>query len=416
MSKLNFRKIFSRKMLVLLGLGFSSGLPLFLVGSTLKMWLAREQVDLSTIGYFSWVGMAYSLKFIWAPLLDRFSLFGRSRRRSWMMASQIGLAAGFLLMGTLNPVTDLAFMAGLAVVIAFFSATQDIAIDAYRREICHDDELGLGTTVGIYGYRIGMLISGGIGISFVADGSHAGISWGGLYWWMALGMGFGFLVAMFAPEPVIASHEKPRSLMEAIVQPFAEFLKRDGAWIVLLFVFLFKFGDAMGGAMLNPYYVQMGFDNQQIGFITKTVGLTSAMVGLLLGGLIIMRLGIYVSLWIFGILQALSTAGFAILTVTGPQSWALALTVIFEDVSAGMGNAAFVAFIASVCNRRYTATQFAILSSIATLGRNFFSGFSGVMVDGLGWAAFFVICGLIAIPGIMMLFLMKKYQQQISGS
>lgn len=408
-----WRKILSRKMLVLLVLGFSSGLPLFLVGSTLKLWLAREGVTLATIGYFSWVGMAYSLKFLWAPLLDRFSLFGNSRRRSWMMASQIGLAAGFVLMGMLNPQAHLTLMAALAVVIAFFSATQDIAIDAYRREVCDDAELGLGTTVGIYGYRLGMLMAGGIGISFVADQNTNGLSWGGLYWVMAALMAVGFFVALMAPEPSAAEADIPKTLWEATWQPFAEFLKRDGAWIVLAFVFLFKLGDALGGAMLNPFYAEMGFDNQQIGYITKTVGLTAAMLGLLLGGLLIMRLGIYVSLWIFGILQALSTAGFALLTMTGPQSWALALTVVFEDVSAGMGNAAFVAFIASVCNRRYTATQFAILSSIATLGRNFFSGFSGNMVESLGWANFFYACGAIAIPGILMLFIMRKYQQTV---
>lgn len=407
--KVALRDVFSKKMMILFLLGFSSGLPLLLVGGTLKLWLARENVDLSTIGYFSWVGMAYSLKFLWAPLLDRFSLVGDSRRRSWMMLSQIALAAGFFWMGTLSPRTGLMEMATLAVVIAFFSATQDIAIDAYRREICRDEELGLGATVGIYGYRVAMLVSGGVGVGLVGDGSWQ-VGWGGLYWIMAVCMLFGFVVTLLSPEPELGKNDKPKSLMEATVQPFLEFLKRDGAVYVLLFVFLFKLGDALGGAMLNPFYAQMGFSNEDIGLIAKTVGLSSSLVGLLLGGLIIMRLGIYPSLWIFGVLQALSTAGFALITFTGPQNWALALTVVFEDVSAGMGNAAFVAFIASVCNRRYTATQFAILSSIATLGRNFFSGFSGNMVNALGWANFFYLCAVIAVPGLLMLFMMRKYQ------
>lgn len=414
MKQNSLRDILSRKMLVLFLLGFSSGLPLVLVGSTLKTWLAREQVDLSTIGYFSWVGMAYSLKFIWAPLLDRFALFGNSRRRSWMMATQVALASGLFGMGLVDPQTNLALLAGLAVLVAFFSATQDVAIDAYRREVCRDEELGLGTTVGIYGYRVAMLIAGGVGMSLVGVEGW-GLTWGGLYWLMALCMGLGFVVTLFAPEPTVTV-QQPKTLMEATIRPFTEFVGREGAWYVLLFVFLFKLGDALGGAMLNPFYVEMGFSNADIGLIAKTVGLSASLGGLLLGGILILKLGIYPSLWIFGVLQALSTAGFALITFTGPENWALALTVVFEDISAGMGNAAFVAFIASICNRRYTATQFAILSSIATLGRNFFSGFSGDMVKALGWAPFFYTCALIAIPGLIMLFMMRKYQMQDTQS
>ncbi|MGZ3743441.1 MAG: AmpG family muropeptide MFS transporter [Pseudobdellovibrionaceae bacterium] len=403
------KEIFSKNMLIVFLLGFSSGLPLLLTGGTLKTWLAREQVDISTIGYFGWVGLAYSLKFVWAPLLDRFTLFSLGRRRSWMLTTQVLLVASIAFLGTFNPQTSLMGMAALAVLTAFFSATQDIVIDAYRRELLKDEELGFGSSMNMYGYRIAMLFSGGLAIGLVGTESW-NISWSQLYYLMASLMGLGILATLWAPEPR-ASHGVPRTLISAVVDPFQEFLQRDGAYVILLFVFLFKLGDALSGAMLNPYYVQIGYSNADIGLIAKTFGLVSSLVGLFIGSTLMYYIGIFRSLWIFGILQALSTGAFALLTFTGPQNWALALTVCFEDVTSGMGTAAFIAFISAVTNKRYTATQYAILSSIATLGRNFFSGFSGDMVKGLGWANFYYTCALIALPGILMLIFMRKYQQ-----
>lgn len=405
-----FKEIFSKKMLVVFLLGFSSGLPLLLTGGTLKTWLAREQVDISTIGYFGWVGLAYSLKFIWAPLIDRFTLFSLGRRRSWMLSSQLLLVGSIAGIGLFDPKFSLMNMAALAVLTAFFSATQDIVIDAYRRELLKDEELGFGSSMNMYGYRIAMLISGGLGIGLVGSETW-NLTWSQLYFMMAALMGVGILATLWAPEPKV-QEAPPKTLMSAVVDPFREFLKRDGAYVMLLFVFLFKLGDALSGAMLNPYYVQMGFSNADIGLIAKTFGLISSLVGLFLGSTLMYYIGIFRSLWIFGILQALSTGAFALLTVTGPQNWALAVTVCFEDVSSGMGTSAFIAFISAITNKRYTATQYAILSSIATLGRNFFSGFSGDMVKNLGWANFFYTCAFVAIPGILMLLLMRKYQQQ----
>jgi len=402
------KEIFSKKMLIVFLLGFSSGLPLLLTGGTLKTWLAREQVDISTIGYFGWVGLAYSLKFIWAPLIDRYTLFSLGRRRSWMLSSQVALVASIAGIGLFDPKFSLMNMAALAVLTAFFSATQDIVIDAYRRELLHDEELGFGSSMNMYGYRIAMLLSGGLGIGLVGSESF-NLTWSELYLLMAGLMGVGILATLWAPEPKV-SVAPPKTLASAVVDPFKEFLKRDGAYLMLTFVFLFKLGDALSGAMLNPFYVQTGFSNADIGLIAKTFGLISSLVGLFLGSTLMYYIGIYRSLWIFGFLQALSTGAFALLTYTGPQNWALALTVCFEDVSSGMGTAAFIAFISAATNKRYTATQYAILSSIATLGRNFFSGFSGDMVKGLGWANFYYTCALIAIPGIMMLFMMRKYQ------
>ncbi|MGZ3772861.1 MAG: AmpG family muropeptide MFS transporter [Pseudobdellovibrionaceae bacterium] len=402
------KDLFSKHMLIIFLLGFSSGLPLLLTGGTLKTWLAREHVDISTIGYFSWVGMAYSLKFLWSPLLDRFTLFKVGRRRSWMLVTQILLMASIYVIGTLNPLQNLSAMAVIAVLIAFFSATQDIAIDAYRREILSNEELGLGSSLGIYGYRIALLLSGGAGIGLVGS-SIWPITWGQLYFLMAACMIVGVVTTLFAPEPKLEG-APPRNLKEAIIEPFAEFLKRPGAWFILLFVFMFKLGDALSGAMLNPYYVEVGFSNTDIGLIAKTFGLMSSLVGLFFGGLIIYYIGIFRSLWFFGILQGLSTAAFALLVHTGPKAWALATVVVFEDISSGMGSAAFVAFLGTLSNKKYTATQYAILSSIATLGRNFFSGFTGNMVKGLGWDFFFYVCALIAIPGLLMLVGMRKFQ------
>lgn len=401
------KDLFSKQMLIIFLLGFSSGLPLLLTGGTLKTWLAREQVDISTIGYFSWVGMAYSLKFLWSPLLDRFTLLKIGRRRSWMLATQILLMGTICFLGTLNPIHNLTMMALISILIAFFSATQDIAVDAYRRELLSNEELGLGSSLGIYGYRIALLLSGGAGIGLVGSELWP-ITWGQLYYIMAALMIVGVVTTLFAPEPKVES-PPPKTLTEAIIEPFAEFLKRPGAWFILLFVFMFKLGDALSGAMLNPFYVEVGFSNTDIGLIAKTFGLMSSLVGLFFGGLVIYYMGIYRSLWIFGIFQGLSTAAFALLTHTGPQTWALGTVVVFEDISSGMGSAAFVAFLGALSNKKYTATQYAILSSIATLGRNFFSGFTGNMVKCLGWDNFFYVCAIIAIPGLLMLVGMKKY-------
>jgi PAT family beta-lactamase induction signal transducer AmpG len=401
------KDLFSKHMLIILFLGFASGLPLALTGGTLKTWLAREQVDISTIGYFSWVGLSYSLKFLWSPLLDRYTLFKAGRRRSWMMATQVALMASLLFLGTLNPINNLSLMAVMAVLIAFFSATQDIAIDAYRREILSNQELGLGSSLNIYGYRIAMLVSGGLGIGLVGN-TFWPIDWGQLYFLMAAIMGIGLLTTFFAPEPVLDS-PPPKSLYQAAFEPFAEFLRRPGAAYILLFVLLFKLGDALAGALLQPFYVQMGFTNADIGLVAKVFGTASSLVGLFFGGIAIYYIGIYRSLWAFGILQAISTAAFAILTFTGNSLVPFAAVIVFEDISTGMATSAFVAFMAALSNKKYTATQYAILSSVATLGRTFFSGFTGDLVKYFGWANFFYFCALIAIPGLLMLIGMKKY-------
>lgn len=400
----------SRRLWIVFLYGFSSGLPLLLTGGTLKTWLAREQVDISTIGYFSWVGLAYSLKFLWAPLVDRYHLFFYGRRRSWILATQALIAVLLFQLSSLSPHESLGLMAALAVLIAFFSATQDIAIDAYRREILKDEEMGIGSSLTQYGYRIAMLISGGIGIGLVGS-DVVSLSWNGLYAVMGVTMLATILITFFAPEPKGDEHFTPKTLKEAIIEPFHEFFTRDKALFVLSFVFLFKLGDALSAAMLNPFYVAMGYSNADIGVIAKTVGMTSSLLGLFIGGVLMFKLGVLRSLWIFGILQALSTAGFSIITFTGPVQWALAMAVVFEDISSGMGSAAFIAYLSTITDKRFTGTQFALLSSLATIGRNFFSGFTGDMVKSLGWAGFYWVCALIAIPGLVMLWRIQKHDK-----
>lgn len=389
-----------KRMFITVLMGFSSGLPLLLTGGTFKMWMAREGIDVKTIGFLSWVGLAYSLKFVWAPLLDRYQLTRWGRRRGWLLLTQVALVGFIALLGTFDPKVSLTPMVITAIIVAFFSSTQDAVIDAYRRELLPDEEMGLGATMTTYGYRVAMLISGGLGIGLVGDGPF-NLTWNQLYFGMAGLMSVGLITTFFIPEPKIT--ETPlRSLREAVIEPFKEFLTRPRAILFLVFVIAFKLGDALSGQMLNKFYVDVQFTNQDVGFIAKTVGLISSLAGLFLGGIILQKLKIYRSLVLFGILQALSTAFFAVLVFTGPQSWALAIAVVFEDLTSGMGSAAFLAFMALLTNRRFTATQYALLTSFASLGRNFFSGFSGVMVEQLGWINFFISCAVIAIPGILL--------------
>ncbi len=404
------KALLNKKMLTILFLGFSSGLPLLLIGGTLKLWLSREGINIKTIGYFGWIGMAYSLKFLWAPFLDRFGLSSLGRRRSWILLTQLAISIAFVVISQLTPQLNLTFMVITALVIAFFSASQDIAIDAYRREVLKDLEQGLGSSFSAYGYRIAMLISGGVGIGLVGT-SPFYLSWNKLYFFMAILMALCSLVTLAMPEPE-ASSEKPTSFLSAVVDPFLDFFKKDKALLILCFVILFKLGDALSGAMLNPFYAQMGYTNEEIGFVAKTIGLLASMLGLLLGGIILYKWEMTKTLYFFGILQALSTAGFALITFTGAKIWALGFAIVFEDISAGMGNAAFVAYLASLTNRKFTGTQYALLSSLATLGRNFFSGFSGNMVSALGWANFFYICSLIALPGLLLIRLLPLNKKE----
>ncbi|NUM88649.1 MAG: AmpG family muropeptide MFS transporter [Bdellovibrionales bacterium] len=386
-----------KNMLVALLMGICSGLPLLLAGKTLQAWMTEAGVDLKTIGLFALAGLPYSFKFVWAPLFDRFVPPFLGRRRGWLTVSQAALALSIGGLAMSNPQESAWTVALLAVLVSFFSASQDIVVDAYRRETLRDDELGMGSAYFIYGYRIAMYISGALAL-FLAD--H--MEWRQVYLIMAATMAGGIAVTLFADEPSIEG-APPRTLKETVVGPLLEFLQRKGALEILIFILLYKVGDSMAGNMATPFYLKLGFSKTEIAAIAKTFGLFSTLGGLFLGGVLILRLGIGRCLWVFGLLQALSTACFAWLSVVGNDPMALALVIAFEDLSGGMGTAAFTAFMAAQTNKRFTATQYALLTSMMAVPRTLISAPTGYLAENLGWTQFFFVCTLAAIPGMLLL-------------
>lgn len=399
------RSIFSLRMLCVFLLGFSSGLPLLLIGSTLKVWLREYGLDLTTIGFFAWLGFPYTLKFLWSPLMDRYTLPFLDRRRGWILVFQLALVAALFAMGLIDP-GKLGVVAALAFVIAFLSASQDVAIDAYRREVLSDLELGLGASMGVNGYRLGMLLAGA-GALLIADN----LGWRVAYFSMAAAMGLSTAFTLMAPR-VAQEAPPPRRLIDAVVLPFVEYFKRKGAIEMLLFILLFKIGDQMASDMLSPFYVDMQFTKTEIGLVSKLYGFWAVIIGGVLGGIVILKLGVVRSLWTFGIIQALSTAGFALLAKIGHSVPWLAAVITFENLSSGMGTAAYVAFMGMLSNRRFTATQYALLSSLMGVPRVFFGGWTGLLADRMGWYGFFLFCTLIAIPGLVMLLRAPKWQTE----
>jgi PAT family beta-lactamase induction signal transducer AmpG len=385
-------------MLIMLLTGFSAGLPLVLTGFVLKTWLRRSGIDLSTIGFFSLAGLPYTLKFLWAPLVDRYVPPFLGRRRGWLLLTQIALAAGILGIALSDPAESLGLVGALALLVAFFSASQDIVIDAYRRELLRDEELGFGSSLFVNGYRFAMYVAQAGGM--VIGGLY---SFQATYVVMAALMGVGILTTLFAPEPE-TGQAPPKTLAEAVVGPFRDFFSRSGAITLLLFVLLYKLGDAMAGEMLSPFYVDLGYTDEQIGAVAKTMGLVGTLGGATLGGLLMIRIGISRGLWVFGVLQAVSTAGFVLLARLGqPDLTALSAVIFGETFTGGMGTAAYMAFMASITNKRFTATQYALLTSLMGVPRVIFGSFTGILATQLGWSGFFVFCTLIAAPGLLLL-------------
>jgi PAT family beta-lactamase induction signal transducer AmpG len=359
--------------------------------------MTDEGVDLGTIGLFALVGLPYTLKFIWAPLTDRFSVPLLGRRRGWLLGVQLLLMASIAALGWTQPAENTLVVAMAAWLVTFFSASQDIVIDAYRREALADNELGLGASLYVNGYRLGMLLASGGGL-ILADF----MSFSAVYQLMAVSMLIGIFTTLFAPEPEIAAGV-PRNLRDAVIQPFVDYFRRRHALLILLFILLYKVGDTMASHMTTPFYLDIGFSKTEIGAVVKLFGFWATVIGGMLGGIFILRTGIYRALWGFGILQALSTAGFALLALTGYSLPLLAGVIAFENLSAGMGTAAFVAFMATLTNRKFTATQYALLSSLMGIPRVIVAAPTGYLADWLGWGIFFVGCALIAIPGLLLL-------------
>ena len=384
-------------MLVAFVMGFSCGLPLLLTMSVLQAWMKDEGVDLAVIGMMALVGLPYTLKFLWAPIFDRFTLPVLGRRRGWMLIAQIALAASIAGLGQSDPIQYPWLLAFAAFLVTFFSASQDIVVDAYRREDLSDEELGLGSSLYINGYRVGMLLASGGGL-IMAD--HMDFSL--VYLILAGCMLPGIIATLLTPEPATPVGT-PRTMREAVVDPLVEYFSRQDAIWILVFILLYKVGDTMASAMTTPFYLEIGFSKSEIGAVVKLFGFWATIAGGLAGGIMMLRLGINRSLWIFGFLQAVSTAGFALLANVGYSIPLLSAVIAFENLSSGMGTAAYAAFMASITNKKFTATQYALLTSLMGIPRVLASAPTGFLAKNVGWETFFIFCALIAIPGMLLL-------------
>jgi MFS transporter, PAT family, beta-lactamase induction signal transducer AmpG len=391
------KQALSFRMLVMLLMGYSAGLPLLLIGSTLQAWMKDSQVDLTAIGAFSLVGLPYTIKFLWAPLLDRYQLPFLGRRKGWMVIFQALLALSIFALSTVNPKTDLWTVTSLSMMIAFFSSSQDVVLDAYRREILPDQELGLGSSLYISGYRLAMLVSGALAL-FMAD--H--IPWKSVYQWMSLLMLPAIFFTLIAPRE---NHhiEIPSNLKAAVLGPLKDFFTRKGAWIVLLFILLYKVGDSMASNMTTPFILDIGYSKTDIATVAKTFGMIATILGGIIGGAMMLRFNIKWSLVTFGILQAVSTLGFSILPSLPQGFYSLAAIIAFENLASGMGTAAYAAYMASLTNKQFTATQYALLTALMGVPRVILASPTGWMSKVMGWEMFFVVCTVVAIPGMLLL-------------
>jgi PAT family beta-lactamase induction signal transducer AmpG len=401
--------IISRRMLVAFMMGFSCGLPLLLTVSVLQAWMKEAGVDLTIIGLMALVGLPYTLKFLWAPFLDRFTLQFLGRRRGWMLVAQIALTVSIVSLGQSDPVQNPWLLALAAFLVTFFSASQDIVVDAYRREDLSDEELGLGSSLYINGYRLGMLLASGGGL-IMADYMDFSM----VYLILAGCMLPGIMTTLLTPEPEIPAGT-PRTMREAVIDPLVEYFSRKGALWILAFILLYKVGDTMASYMTTPFYLDIGFSKSEIGAVVKLFGFWATIAGGLAGGIMMLRLGINRSLWIFGFLQAVSTAGFALLAHIGYSIPLLSSVIAFENLSSGMGTAAYAAFMASITNKKFTATQYALLTSLMGIPRVLASAPTGFLQKIVGWEAFFIFCALIAIPGMLLLLKFAPWNSKSAG-
>lgn len=391
-------------------MGFSSGVPLLLIGQTLKAVLTENGLDLKTIGFFSLVGLPYTWKFLWSPLMDWFVPLRLGRRRSWLFLTQLGLALSIFAISFVNPKTDITLLAVAAILIAFFSASQDIVVDAYRRDVLADEQLGIGSSLYVIGYRGALLVTGA-GALIIAD--H--ISWRETYWIMAALMFVGIVTTLFAPEPKLEA-PPPRTLRESVVEPFKEFFKRDGAFVILAFVLLYKIGEQMASEMYTTFLLKTGFTKTEIGTVAKLIAVWAMIAGGVVGGTLIIRLKMYRSLWIFGILQSLAILLFSVLAMIGPSVPFLAFAMATENFASGMATTAYMAFMAMQTKRRFSATQYALLASLIGVPRTIFAASTGILAEMLGWPGFFVACTVFTIPGLLLLFTLKKFVDVENGA
>ncbi len=408
--------MWNRRMLICIFTGFASGLPLYLLLNLVPAWLKTEGLSLRAIGAFALIQFPYTWKFLWAPLLDRYGILPwLGRRRSWMFVSQIGLIAAIGWLGQLSPVENLSLVIGLTALLAFLSATQDIALDAFRREILPDHELGLGNAIHVNAYRIAGLVPGSLSL-ILAD--H--LPWSQVFVITAAFMIPGLLMTLSVKEPLAAANT-PRTLRDAVVEPFREFFGRHGvqsALLVLAFLFFYKLGDSLCTALATPFYLDMGYTKTEIGVIAKNAGLWPMVIGGILGGIWMIKLGINRALWLFGLVQFVTILGFVWMAWIGPgesnpaRLATLAIVIAGEAVGAGLGTTAFVAFMARTTHPAYTATQLALFTSLMAVPRTFINATAGWLVEAMGWTQFFWLCFFLAIPGMLLLLKVAPWSEQ----
>jgi len=507
---LSLKNSTSWKLMIVFILGLSSGLPLALTGQSLQAWLTTENVDISTIGFFSLVGLPYTFKFLWAPLMDRFELPGLGRRRGWLVVSQIAVAGALVLMSSFSPSTQTQIVALLAVLVAFLSASQDVVIDAYRADILEPSTRGLGSSLSVFGYRLAMIISGGVAFIWADPANGNGWNWPKIYVIMAgimiamaiisvlflpslpknmtaptsnakndlLGflalvivvfIGYQFTTRLASPfsdyiltavfpalddgsvNPNLKKWSDMLSLLlgiafavplawwaskkakyETLNTSLANYFSMKGAAQFLALIVLYKLGDAFAGSLMTPFLLKgVGFTQAEVGVVNKVIGMWLTIGGAILGGALMMRLGLYRSLFTFGLLQLLSNLGFWLVSVQGKGAWGafalpsfdiifvslkeatnvdwlLLFAVGLENITGGMGTAAFVAFLMALCNQKFTATQFALLSALASVGRVWVGPLAGVLIVSIGWPSFFIFSTVMAIPGLYMLYKLRE--------
>jgi len=400
--------ILSKRMLICIFTGFSSGLPLFVLYQLVPGWLRDQGVSLAEIGLFSLIGIPYVWKFLWSPLMDRYSLGGLGRRRSWMLVTQLFLLFSIAAFGWVNPTANIWSVAYLAAAVAFFSASQDIVLDAYRRELLSDNELGLGNSIHVQAYRLSGIVPGSLAF-ILAD--H--ISWQSVFMVVAAFMVLGVLLTLFIKE-LNTEKNAPKTLKAAIVLPFKDFIQSNGlksAGYTLAFLVLYKLGDNMATALQTPFFIDMGFSKTEIGVIAKTSSLIAMTIGIVVGGIVMIKLSINRALWLFGFVQIASILGFAALAEIGHNNFALAMAMGFEYLGVGLGTAAFTAFIARTTNPAFAATQIALFTALAVLPRTFANATTGFIVEQIGWTQFYFLCTALAIPGMLMLFKVAPWHE-----
>lgn len=402
-----------RNLAVILLLGFSSGLPIALVSSTLQAWLTVEGLDLTTIGVITLVGIPYTWKFLWAPLMDRYVPPFLGRRRGWLVVTQLAVAFGVAAMAFCSPRNDITWIASLALFVAFASASQDIVVDAYRADIATGEQRGLAAALNTLGYRLAMIVSGALALVLAAgSGWLGGFGWEKTYLLMSALMGVGIIGTLWGREPEVAA-PPPRTLREAVVEPLREFFSRPGAWALLALIIFYKLGDAFALSLSTAFLIRgAGFSPDDVGYVNKGMGLAATILGVLFGGALMVRLGLYRSLMLFGILQAVSNLAYMALAMAGNSYALLIFTVGFDNIAGGMGTAAFVALLMALCDHRFTATQYALLSALSAVGRVYVGPAAGYATDprhlGLDWPVFFFLTFLAAFPGLALLWWKRR--------